>query len=83
MRGKRDVATKSEFRERGAYPARGTTTRSGSGNGRSTADSSYASAVDSPIGDCDVVDVRDGNGNGSGGREGRVFSPATAASSSV
>jgi len=58
-----------------------TTTRSGSGNGRSTADSSYASAVDSPIGDCDVVDVRDGNGNGNGGREGWMFSAAAAASS--
>jgi len=54
-------------------PCEEVTTRSGSRNGR-TADRSYVSTVDSPIGDCEV-DVRDGNGNG--GREGWVFPVAT------
>ena len=56
------------------------TTESGSRNGRSTADSSYASAVSSPIGDYEVMDAEDGNGNG--GRERWGFSPVIAAASS-
>jgi len=72
--------TKASFEDvRLPPPSEEAETRSGSGNVGSTADSSYASAVDSPIGDCDIVDVRDGNGNG--GREGWVFSAAAAAAS--
>ena len=73
------LPTKTSFEDVGLPPpSEEATARSGSGNGRSTADSSYASAVDSPTGDCEVVDVRDGNVNG--GREGWVFSTAVASS---
>ena len=61
-------------------PSEVTTTESGSRNGRSTADSSYASAVGSPIGDYEAMDAEDGNENG--GWEGWAFSPVIAAASS-
>jgi len=77
------LPTKTSFEDVGLPPpSKEATARSGSGNGRSTADSSYASAVDSPTGDCEVVDVRDGdvNVNVNGGREGWLFSTAVASS---
>ncbi|PUU76880.1 hypothetical protein B9Z19DRAFT_1109209 [Tuber borchii] len=43
-------------------PSEVATTESGSRYGRSTTDSSYASAVGFPIGDCEVMDAEDGNG---------------------
>ncbi|RPB04011.1 hypothetical protein L873DRAFT_1667844 [Choiromyces venosus 120613-1] len=52
----------------------------GTGNGRSTADSSYASAVGSPIIDDAGSDVA---GDSGGAREGWVFSPAATAASST
>jgi len=52
-------------------PSKAATTESGSRNGRSTADSSYASAISSPIGDYEVMDAEDGNGNGGRGGGGR------------
>jgi len=67
------LPTKASFEDVGLKLPCEVTTRSGSRNGR-TADSSYASTVGSPIGDCEV-DVRDGNGNG--GREGWVLPVAT------
>jgi len=75
------LPTKTSFEDVGLPPpSEVATTESGSRNGRSTADSSYASAVGSPIGDYDVMDAEDGNGNG--GREGWAFSPVIAAASS-
>ena len=68
------LSTKASFEDGAA------TTESGSRNGRSTADSSYASAVGSPIGDYEVMDAEDGNVNG--GREGWAFSPVIAATTS-
>ena len=67
------LPTKASFEDVGPTGRGGATTSSGSRNGR-TADSSYASTVGSPIGDCEV-DARDGNGNG--GREGWVIPVAT------
>ena len=61
-------------------PSEVATTLNGSRNGRSNADSSYASAVGSLIGDYEVMGAEDGNE--SGGREGWGFSPVTAAASS-
>ncbi|PUU76877.1 hypothetical protein B9Z19DRAFT_1087430, partial [Tuber borchii] len=61
-----------------SFQAEVATTESGSRNGRSTADGSYASAVGSPIGDYEVMDAEDGNG----GREGWGFSPIIAAAAS-
>ena len=57
------------------------TTESGSRNGRSTADSSYASAVGSPIEAYEVIDAEDRNENG--GREGWGFSPVIAAAAAA
>ena len=75
------LPTKTSFEEVGLPPASEVaTTESGSRNGRSTADSSYASAVGSPIGDYEVIDAEDGNGNG--GREEWAFSPVIAAAAS-
>ena len=75
------LPTKASFEDVGLPPpSEVATTKSGSRNGRSTADSSYASAVGSPIGDYEVMDPEDGNENG--GREGWGFSPVTAAASS-
>ena len=72
---------KTSFEDMGLPPASEVaTTESGSRNGRSTADSSYASAVGSPIGDYEVMDAEDENGNG--GREGWAFSPVIAATTS-
>jgi len=77
------LPTKTSFEDVGLPPpSEVATTESGSRSGRSTADSSYASAVGSPIRDYEVMDVEDGNGNGNGGREGWVFSPVIAAASS-
>ena len=75
------LPTKTSFEDMGLPPASEVaTTESGSRNGRSTADSSYASAVGSPIGDYEVMDAEDENGNG--GREGWAFSPIIAAAAS-
>ncbi|CAZ86170.1 unnamed protein product [Tuber melanosporum] len=75
------LPTKTSFEDAGLPPpSEAAATGSGSGNGRSTADSSYASAVGSPVGDCDAADVGDGNGDVS--REGWVFSAIAASSSS-
>ena len=63
-------------------PSKAATTESGSRNGRSAAHSSYASAVGSLIGNYEIMDAEDGNGNGNGGREGWAFSPVIAAASS-
>ena len=74
------LPTKTSFEDVGLPPASEVATaESGSRNGRSTADSSYGSAVGSPIGDYEVIDAEDGNGNG--GREGWAVSPVIAASS--
>jgi len=78
------LSTKASFADVGLPPpSEVATTESGSRNGRSIADSSYASAVGSPIGDYEVMDVEDGNENG--GRERWAFLPviAVAASPSV
>ncbi|PUU76150.1 hypothetical protein B9Z19DRAFT_1109641 [Tuber borchii] len=75
------LPTKTSFEDVGLPPpSEVATTESGSRNGRSTADSSYASAVGSPIGFYDAMDAEDGNENG--GREGWGFSPVIAAASS-
>ena len=62
------LPTKASFENVGLPPPSKVATESGSRNARSTADSSYASAVGSPIGDYEVMEAGDGNGNG--GREG-------------
>ena len=78
------LPTKASFEDvRLQPPSEVATPKSGSRNGRSAAGSSYASAVGSPIGDYEVMDPEDGDGNGNGGREGWAFSPVIAASSSV
>ena len=75
------LLTKASFKNVGLPPpSQVATTESGSRNGRSTANGSYASAVGSPIGDYEAMDPEDGNENG--GREGWEFSPVTAAGSS-
>ena len=75
------LPTKTSFEDVGLPPpSEVATTESGSRNGRSTADSSYASAVGSPIGDYEVMDAEDGNENG--GRERWAFSPVIAAAAS-
>ena len=75
------LPTKTSFEYVGLPPpSKVTTTESRSRNRRSTADSSYASAVGSPIGDYGVMEAVDGDGNG--GREGGAFSPVIAAASS-
>ena len=62
------LSTKSNFEDVGLPPpSEVATTESGSRNGRSAADSSYASAVGSPIGDYEAMDAEDGNGRGKGG----------------
>ena len=75
------LVTKTSFEDAGhPPPSEAATTESGNRNGRCTADSSYPSAVGSPIGDYEVTDAEDGNGNG--GREGWGFSPVVAATTS-
>ena len=60
-------------------PSEVATTESGSRSGRSTEDRSHASAVSSLIGDYEVMDAEDGDGNANEGREGLAFSPVIAA----
>ena len=75
------LPTKPSFKDVGLPPpSSAATTESGSRNGRSTADSSYASAVGSPTGDYEAMDAEDGNEDG--GREGWAFSPVIAAAAS-
>ena len=77
------LLTKTSFEDIGLPPpSEVATTESGSKNGRSTADSGYASAISSPIGDYEVMEAGGRNWNGNGGREGWAFSPVTAAASS-
>ena len=75
------LPTKTSFEDVGLPPpSEVATTKSGSRDGRSTADNSYASTVGSPIGDYEVMDAEDGNENG--GRERWAFSPVIAATTS-
>ena len=75
------LPTKASFEDVGLPPpSEVATTESGSRNGRSTADSGYASAVGSPVGDYEVMEVEDGNENG--GRERWGFPPVIAVASS-
>ena len=63
------LPTKASFEDvRLPPPSEAATPKSGSRNGGNTTDSSYASAVGSPIRDYEVMETGDGNGNG--GREG-------------
>ena len=72
------LPTKASFEDvRLPPPSKAATPKSR--NGRNAADSSYASAVGSPIRDYEVMEAGDGNGNG--GREGYAFSPVVASSS--
>ena len=74
------LPTKASFKGVGLPPpSEAATPKSRSRNGRNAADSSYASAVGSPIRDYKVMEARDKNENG--GREGLAFSPVAASSS--